>query len=55
MKAAGARIFCQTKETALVSEVIEAVIARNPGVQQFSLSELCAAMLENASMDKAAA
>jgi two-component system, chemotaxis family, protein-glutamate methylesterase/glutaminase len=55
LKASGGRIFCQTKETALVGEVIEAVIAKNPGITQLPLAELCAAIVDNASQDKAAA
>jgi two-component system chemotaxis response regulator CheB len=55
MKAAGARTFCQTKDTALVSEVIDAVIARDPSVTQLSLADLCAAIVQNSSQDKAAA
>jgi two-component system chemotaxis response regulator CheB len=55
LKAAGARTFVQTKDTALVSEVIEAVIAKNPAITQLALSDLCAAVIETASQDKAAA
>jgi len=55
LKAAGARTFCQTKDSALVSEVIDAVIARDPGITQLPLGALCAAIVDTASQDKAAA
>ncbi len=55
LKAAGARTFVQTKDTALVSEVIEAVIAKDPAVTQLPLNELCAAIVDTASQNKAAA
>ncbi len=55
LKAAGARTFCQTKDTALVSEVIEAVIAKDPAVTQLPLADLCAALLDHAGQAKAAA
>lgn len=55
MKAAGALTFCQTPDTALVREVIDAVIAKDPGIRQLPLDELCSAILDCASLDKAAA
>lgn len=55
MKASGAQTFCQTPDSALVREVIDAVIAKDPTIRQLPLDELCAAVLENASFDKAAA
>jgi two-component system chemotaxis response regulator CheB len=55
MKAAGARTFVQSKDTAMVAEVINAVIAKNPSVVQLSLAELSGAILDTASLDKAAA
>ncbi len=55
LKAAGARTFVQTRDTALVSEVIEAVIAKDPAITQLALSDLCAAIVNTASQDKAAA
>lgn len=55
MKAAGARTFCQTLDTALVGEVIAAVMAKDPTVQSLPLNELCTAVLDNASLSKAAA
>ncbi len=55
LKASGARTFCQTRDTALVSEVIEAVIARDPAITQLPLADLAAAIVDNASQGKAAA
>ncbi len=55
LKAAGARTFCQAKETALVSEAIDAVVARDPAITKLPLAGLCAAIIDNASQDKAAA
>lgn len=55
MKAAGARTFCQTLDTALVGEVIEAVIARDPAITQLSLADLGTAILETASQQGKAA
>jgi two-component system chemotaxis response regulator CheB len=55
LKASGAQTFCQTPDTALVREVIDAVIAKDPTIRQLPLDALCAAVLENASFDKAAA
>ncbi len=55
IKAAGGRTFCQARETALVSEVIEAVIARDPSITQLPLADLCAAILDNASAQGKAA
>lgn len=55
MKATGAMTFCQTPDTALVREVIDAVIAKDPTIRQLPLAELCAAILDSASLDKAAA
>ena len=55
LKASGARTFCQSKDTALVSEVIEAVIAKDPTITQLPLNELCGAIVDQSSQDKAAA
>jgi len=55
LKAAGARTFVQSPETALVTEVIDAVIAKDPSVTQLPLADLCAAILDTASQGKAAA
>jgi two-component system, chemotaxis family, protein-glutamate methylesterase/glutaminase len=55
LKVSGAQTFCQTPDSALVREVIDAVIAKDPTIRQLPLDALCAAILENASFDKAAA
>ncbi|MET0137330.1 MAG: CheB methylesterase domain-containing protein, partial [Sphingobium sp.] len=55
LKASGAQTFCQTPDSALVREVIDAVVAKDPTIRQLPLDALCAAVLENASFDKAAA
>lgn len=55
MKAAGAQTYCQTKDTALVGEVIDAAIARDKTVIQLPLAALCSALLDGASVAKAAA
>lgn len=55
LKAAGAQTFCQTPDTALVREVIDAVIAKDPEIRQLPLDQLAAAVIQNASFDKAAA
>lgn len=55
MKAAGAQTLCQTPDTALVSEVIQAAIAKDPTIRQLPLADLCAAALDCAALDKAAA
>lgn len=55
MKAAGAQTFCQVKETALVAEVIDAAIAKDPSIRQLALDDLCAAVLDCAGVNKAAA
>jgi len=55
LKASGARTFVQTPDTALVSEVINAVIAKDPTVQKLGLADLGSAILDMASLDKAAA
>jgi two-component system chemotaxis response regulator CheB len=55
MKAAGARTFVQSKDSAMVAEVINAVIAKDPSVQQLSLADLSGAILDTTSLDKAAA
>ncbi len=55
MKAAGAKTFCQTKDTALVGEVIDAAIARDASVVQLPLAELCSALLACAGADAAKA
>jgi two-component system chemotaxis response regulator CheB len=55
MKAAGAMTMCQTPDTALVGEVIQAVIAKDPSVRQLPLADLCAAIVDGSSLTKAAA
>lgn len=55
LKASGAQAFCQTPDTALVREVIDAVIAKVPDIRQLPLDQLGAAILADASFDKAAA
>jgi two-component system, chemotaxis family, protein-glutamate methylesterase/glutaminase len=55
LKAAGARVFVQHPDSALVTEVIQAVISKVPSVQKLGLAELGTAILDDASQDKAAA
>ncbi|MFT3966763.1 MAG: chemotaxis-specific protein-glutamate methyltransferase CheB [Sphingobium sp.] len=55
MKGTGAQTFCQTPDSALVREVLDAAISKDPTIRQLGLEELGAAVLENASFDKAAA
>jgi two-component system chemotaxis response regulator CheB len=55
IKAAGGQTFCQTKETALVGEVIDAVMAKDPTIRALPLGDLCAAVLDCAGLNKAAA
>lgn len=55
MKGQGAQTFCQTPDSALVREVLDAAIAKDPTITQLALADLGAAVLENASFDKAAA
>jgi len=55
MRAAGGQTFCQTKETALVSEVIEACMAKDPGIRALPLDQLCSAVLDCTGLDKVAA
>lgn len=55
MKAAGAKTLVQSLDTALVGEVIQAVIAKDPSVMQVGLPDLCTAVIDMASLDKAAA
>lgn len=55
MKGAGALTFCQTPETALVAEVIEAAVAKDPTIRKLPLNELCLAILEGSGLESVAA
>lgn len=55
IKAAGGMTMCQSVDTALVPEVIEAAIAKDPKIRQLGLADLCDAVLSATAQDKAAA
>jgi two-component system chemotaxis response regulator CheB len=55
LKASGARVFVQSPDSALVPEVIQAVIGKVPAVEKLALADLCTAILDNAGESKAAA
>lgn len=55
LKAAGALTFCQSADSALMREAIDAAIAKDPSIRQLALADLCTALLQSTGLDKVAA